>query len=110
MQTIYHKGLADGRWRVFTLAEQLGNVGSEIGRAIHWKGRNERAFEGAVARAFELLDFTIQDPRWKHRLKELVRARELIADAYFGGTEYGTTFEDLDRYFLSYALAARRDK
>ena len=31
-------------------------------------------------------------------------------DASYRGTEYDTTFEDLDRYFLQYALAARRDK
>ena len=107
---VYHSSLTVEKWQTLTLMEQLGNVGSEVSRAMHWRSRNEQAFEGAIARALELLDFTIQDPRWKNRLKELVRARELIADALYGGTEYGTTFEDLDRYFLQYALAARRDK
>ncbi|OHA07214.1 MAG: hypothetical protein A3B34_00200 [Candidatus Sungbacteria bacterium RIFCSPLOWO2_01_FULL_54_21] len=88
----------------------MGNIGSEVSRALHWKGKNEQAFEGAIARALELLDFTIQDARWKHRLKELVRARELIADALYEGKEYGTTFEYLDQYFLQYARAARKDR
>jgi len=26
----------------------------------------------------------------------------------FGGKEYGSTLEDLDRYFLAFAVAARR--
>jgi hypothetical protein len=32
-----HQNLAVGRWFEMTLAEQLGNVGSEVGRAIKWQ-------------------------------------------------------------------------
>lgn len=105
---IHHPELAAGRWHTLPLAEQLGNVGSEIGRARRWKAERPLHFFGAVTCALELLDLTIRDPRWRnHRLKELLRARECIADAYFGGTEYGTTWEDLDQYFLHYAHTAR---
>jgi len=37
----------------------------------------------------------------------IARARELLADAIYGGKEYKTTLEDLNRYFFNFALAAR---
>ena len=102
-----HKDLAAGRWGEFSLDEQLGNVGSEIHRALRWKSDDAKHFENAVWRALELLDLTLADPRWKKRLKEIARAREVVVDAYLGGNEYGSTFEDLDKYFFQFALAAR---
>jgi hypothetical protein len=61
----------------------------------------------AFTRALELLDLTLADARWRHRLREIARARELLCDAAGGGGEYGTTLEALDRYFLAFAVAAR---
>jgi hypothetical protein len=100
--------LAAGRWGGFSLVQQLGNVGSEVSRALRWRGKDDKSFDLAMGRAIELLDLTIQDPRWRRRLKELVRARELLCDAWFGGHEYHTTLEGMDRYFFNFALAARR--
>src|SRR3989338_2722087 len=96
-----HDDLAAGRWFTLSLMEQMGNVGSEISRAKNWKGKNEQYFENAIFRALELLDLTLADPRWikARRLKEIIRAREVVCDAYLGGKEYGSTLEDLDKYF-----------
>lgn len=105
-----HSTLAGGRWRSLTFAEQMGNVGSEVSRARRWQGRDQAVLEGAVERALELLDLTIEDPRWRSRLRELTRARELLCDALLGGKEYGSSFEDLDRYFFQFALAARSER
>lgn len=102
-----HHTLAAGRWQNLSLVEQLGNVGSEVSRAIRWREKDEALYENAMERAFELLDLTIQDPRWRKRLKELTRVREILSDAFLGGNEYGSTLEDLDRYFFSFAFAAR---
>jgi hypothetical protein len=71
------------------------------------QGRDERVLGEAFARALELLDLTLADPRWRDRLREIARARELLCDAAAGGAEYGTTLEDLDRYFPAFAVAAR---
>lgn len=106
----HHRDLAAGRWGSLSLAEQLGNVGSDVGRMLRWRGRNERLMTGAFHRALELLDLTLADPRWRNRLREIARARELLCDAAAGGGEYGTTLEDLDRYFLAFAVAARRGR
>jgi len=62
---------------------------------------------GAFERALELLDLTLADSRWRGRLREIARARELLCDAATGGTEYGTMLEGMDRYFLAFAVAAR---
>lgn len=105
-----HRDLAAGRWGRLSLMEQLANVGSEVGRMLRWRGRDERLATGAFERGLELLDLTLADPRWRTRLREIARARELLCDAAAGGTEYGTTLDDLDRYFLAFALAARADR
>jgi hypothetical protein len=102
-----HREAAAGRWHQLSLAEQLGNVGSEVSRLRRWRPRDERVAQGAFERALELLDLTLADPRWRDRLRELARARELLCDAALGGHEYGATLEDLDRYFLAFAVAAR---
>jgi len=63
---------------------------------------------GAFDRALELLDLTLADPRWRNRLSEIARVRELLcAAALDDGREYRTSLEDLDRYFLAFAVAAR---
>jgi hypothetical protein len=102
-----HPELAAGRWGQFSLLEQLANVGSEVGRMRRWQGRDDRLAAGAFERALELLDLTLADPRWRDRLREIARARELLCDAASGGGEYSTTLEGLDRYFLAFAVAAR---
>ena len=105
-----HRDLAAGRWGRLSLPEQLGNVGSEIGRMLRWRGRDERLMLSAFDRALELLDLTLADPRWRGRLREIARVRELLCDAVAGGGDYATMLEDLDRYFLAFAVAARRNR
>jgi hypothetical protein len=104
----HHPGLAAGRWQRLSLAEQLANVGAEVGRMRRRHAPEERA--AAFERALELLDLTLADPRWRGRLKEIARAREVLCDAADGGRAYGATLEDLDRYFLDFAVAARRGR
>jgi hypothetical protein len=105
-----HRGLAAGRWGQLSPAEQLANVGSEVGRMLRWRERDERLAAAAFERALELLDLTLADPRWRGRLSEIARARELPCDAAAGGGSYGSTLEGLDRYFLAFAVLARKSR
>ncbi len=109
IKTIFHKELASGRWQSFSLAEQLGNIGSEVSRASRSRGKDEKLFWGAVERALELFDLTLADPRWRGRLREIARAREVFCDAVYGGKLYQSSFPDLVRYFDLFAFAARRN-
>lgn len=104
-----HPELASGRWHSFSLCEQLGHIGSEISRARRAReaGNRER-MDGAVERALELFDLTLEDPRLRNRRREICRAREVVCDFFWGDNEYGSSAESLDRYFMAYALAARR--
>ena len=106
-----HQNLAAGRWFELTLLEQLGNVGSEVGRGVRWhRAQKFVNRDQALDRAFDLLDLTISDPRWRLRLKELCRAREVLADTFYGDNYYQDTPEALEKYFYQYALAARRHR
>ena len=109
--TVEHRELAAGRWRELSLAEQLGHIGSEISRATRWTSRNPALAQGALYRALELFDLTLDDPRHRQapaRLREIARAREVVADFLAGPNQYQSTAESLQRYFDAYTLAARR--
>jgi hypothetical protein len=105
-----HAQLAAGRWQTLPLVEQLANVGSDVARAHRWQGKDPASCEKACVRALELLDLTIQDPRWKGRRKELTRVREILCDAMLGSTLYGTDLASLDQYFFHFAVAARANR
>ena len=99
------------RWRALSLAQQLGNVGSEVGRALKWRSRNPTIAQGALERALELIDFTLDDPRHTSsvgRLREICRVRETMLDYFLGTNRYGWTEAALRRYFDAFAMAAAR--
>ena len=97
------------RWRMLSLAEQMGNIGSEFDRIVSWKKKNNADFAArALDRTLELLDMTIGDPRWSGpRRRELTRTREILCDALVGDNTYNTPLEFLSAYFYQFAVAAR---
>jgi len=94
--------VSESRWHSLTLAEQMANIGSEVGRAAKWQRKDDKLFDGAVKRAMELIDLTLEDPRWRSRLLELGRFKEFFCDAVLDGKEYGTKLSGLDSYFLPF--------
>lgn len=104
-----HPGLTRERWASMTLAEQLGNAGSDVGRAIRaFETGNAARLEANLARALLQLDLTLADPRWAgHRRREIARAREVVCDLLAGDNIHGSTPASLERWFLAYAIAAR---
>jgi len=106
---VFHRDLARGRWYQMSLAEQLGNIGSGVGRASKAQGKDQDRFESAVRRALELFNLTLSKKRWCGRLKEIGRPRDVFLDAaYNNSKEYQSSLSDLDRYFIQFALLARR--
>jgi len=101
-----HQNLANGRWHTFSFAEQMGNIGSEVSRTGRQEGKDEELFQKAADRALELFDMTLSDQRWKKRLREINRAREVFCDAILGGKEYGSGLKDLQKYFDDFASVA----
>jgi len=99
------------RWHTRTLSEQLGNVSTEIGRAIRAREQGSDGLDGALERALELLDLTIGDPRWRgSRRREIARAREVTCDFLAGDNQHGSTSASVAGYFFAFALAARRGR
>ena len=106
-----HKNATSGRWFQFSIIEQMANVGSEIFRAIKWKNEGNKEYsQSAFERALELFDLTIMDPKNRKRLKEITRAREVVVDYFFGDNIYGSTDENLEKYFYNFNYAARIGK
>lgn len=120
-----HPGLAAGRWRTFTLVEQLSHVGSEVDRAIRaWQARRSRRFDTAFVRALELFDLTAADTRWGGpNRREILRLREEFCQLFAPPREKVPLKPDsppespldsqdggksLQRYFLQLAVLARR--
>ncbi|HSW43693.1 MAG TPA: hypothetical protein VLM76_14435 [Patescibacteria group bacterium] len=92
-----------------TLAEQLGNAGADVGRAIRAReSGNEPRAALNLARALAQLDLTLADPRWAgHRRREIARAREVVCDLLAGDNVYASTPESVERWFMAYAAKAR---
>lgn len=94
-----------------SLPEQMGNIGSEVYRSINKFNKN--GFEQAFNRALELYDAAIADKRWKHRLKEILRSRELFCSLFFGElneNEFKDTSEFLNKYFTQFGFLVNLKK
>ena len=104
-----HPDLVSERWERMTLAEQLGNAGADVGRAIRAREvGNEARCAAALARALAQMDLTLADPRWAgHRRRELARAREVVCDLLAGDNIYGSTPALTEAWFMAYAAQAR---
>ena len=111
MRVITHGDGFVERWRALSLAQQMGNVGSEVSRALKWRYRNPTIAQGALERALELIDLMLDDPRHVAsvaRLREICRVRETFLDYFLGTNRYGCTDAALLRYFDAFAMAAAR--
>lgn len=106
---ILHPDLTPDRWGTLTLAEQLGNAGADVGRAIRAReSGNERRLASNLDRALAQLDLTLTDPRWAgHRRREIARAREVVCDLLAGDNTYNSTPASVERWFMAYAAEAR---
>lgn len=100
-----HRDLASGRWLALSLAEQLGNIGSEYERALKWKNNNDARFETAFSRFLELLDLTTANQQLTAaQRRELIRVRETACEELTGEMNHDDYFQ---KYFYYFALAAR---
>ena len=111
MNEFIHQSLASGRWQQLTLAEQMANIGSEVGRAIKWKNKNHIDYkEKAIIRALELLYLTIEAQRKRKGLRELTRLREVLIDFFYCDNIYRSTDASLEKYFIAFNILARKNK
>ncbi len=102
---ISHPSLhADGRWAAMSFAQQMGNIGSEVSRACKWKEKHRpEMMEKAFYRGLELLDLTIALSHGS-RLRELLRAREVMCDFFAGDNVYQSTTRQMKQYYDVFAF------
>lgn len=110
MNNIFHKKTKN-RWHYFTLVEQMANIGAEVGRAVNWRKKgNLLLAKNAFYRALELIDFTVDDPKNKNSLKEILRIRELLVDYLEGKNIYQSDEKFWEKYFYFFTFASRVNK
>jgi hypothetical protein len=103
-----HAGLTAERWQAMSLVEQMGNIGSEISRALRAREKSdEDRLQGSLDRALELFDRTLSDPGLQGRRREICRAREVMLDYLVGSNDYASTPASLDDYYLRFGMKAR---
>jgi hypothetical protein len=91
------------------IAEQLAHVGSEVERTLRaHDARNTPRRDHALDRALELFDLTATDARWRGpRRREVLRAREEFCACVLSDRPAAAA-AGLRRYFLAFAVLARR--
>ncbi len=92
------------KWQAMTILEQMGNIGSEVGRAFSAQRRGDDiAMRGALYRGLDLIDATVE--KLSHdrspKLREVLRAREQLAEMKDAS---------LEDYFMHFAIAARNKR
>lgn len=109
--SVQHQELAAGRWHELSLLEQMAHIGSEVERTLKWQVKQHPEYATkACERALELFDLTLADPKHRHRLKELARARELWVDYCYGANQWGSTAQSWQAYFSPFTWAAQRHR
>jgi hypothetical protein len=91
------------RWKQLSILEQMGNIGSEVGRTLKLK-RNGEDFRDALIRALDLFDATVEllVSNKSQRTKEVLRARDQFLQALFISDDLS-----IEAYFMQFAIAAR---
>jgi len=95
-------------WAKQTIFWQLGNIGSEVGRALTAKkqGKEQRSMS-AFYRGMDLINYTVQVWVQEDRSpRELLIAREQFALSIL--TE--DVDETLEKYFMDFAMAERLNR
>jgi len=97
------------RWGTMNILEQMGNIGSEVGRSIAAKrSGDEERFRGALIRALDLFDATIEVliAQKSSRVREVFIARDQYLNLFFGNAPKDDD-KKIENYFMQYAVAAR---
>ena len=93
-------------WLSRPITFQMGNIGSEVSRALKWSAKNnqERA-DKSSDRALELFDFTIESNIKNHaRLTEILKARDEFCDYFFNDNSYQTDPDRMQRYYDGFVM------
>ena len=103
----HYKALSEEKWDSFSLSIQMGNIGSDVSRALKWMDRDRERSMEFVERALELTDLTVMSLYRKGRfssMRELCRSREVLCDFFYGDNEFLSTPENLMKYYDGFVI------
>jgi len=93
------------KWFNLPRTQQIGNIGSEIGRAAYWEAQQDVKNKNfAIERALILLELTLDDPKWKGGLKEVARMHEIICSKLVNHSFFEITLKELENFCLEFVL------
>lgn len=98
------------KWQQLDLLDQMGNIGSEVGRSIAARRRSdEKRTDAAIVRALDLFDATVNALVAVHspRTKEVLRAKDQFLRLFFDN-RFEQDADAIEHYFMNYAIAARK--
>lgn len=98
----------NAKWQSMSVFEQMGNIGSEVGRAARaYSADDTVSWEAALKRGLDLFDATIEDfaKSKSPRLREVLLARDQFVSQYF--SDNPAIDPKLENYFMQFAIAAR---
>ena len=87
--TFWYKSL-ENRYHTFPEASQVLNMISDLSKAKNLADENEIASKNHLFRALILLDYIVADPKWKPKLSEVLRFREVLCSLIDGRFPMGT--------------------
>ena len=86
---------------------QILHLVSDLKKAEHLSSSSPESSKNHLYRAIILLDYIVSDPKWRGKLRELLRLREVIESLIFG-TPYGTCQAVIKAALLMEPLAYRK--
>lgn len=98
------------KWAKLSLLEQMGNIGSEVGRSIKAKQNGDQAaWQAALERTLDLFDATTDElVKFKSlRSKEVFRAKDQYLQLFYNPASVEADSQKLEKYFIQLAIAAR---
>ena len=91
------------RWHGMSIAEQMGNIGSEYARCV-----SNPESRQAMGRLDDLFDLTLSDRRLTDRYSEIARLREVAIGSLQSQNHEERKF--LTSYFLQFGMLACKNR
>jgi len=107
--TVWHKSMDSEKWNGFPLDRQILMIGSEFARAKNLRRDNVLGeVIQCYERAFELLDLCAMDPKWRSRLNELLRFREILGELFLNPSNDYPEFMLMYRTLMNWSGSTSR--
>ncbi|MCL5113225.1 MAG: hypothetical protein M1554_01955 [Patescibacteria group bacterium] len=101
------------KWAKMSIFDQMGNISSEVGRAINAKKNNNTVdMENAVIRTLDLFNATIDNliKTKSIKSKEVLRSKDQFLTIVNKQKPTSQELNSLERYFTQFAIASRLNR